>query len=83
MQFFRAIMRFFRASTKSIDDELELRQYGGCETPKDRELQRPATRPGTRNEKMPFYSLSQRGVAPEDDRMLSQIVSKATSSNSI
>lgn len=83
MQFFRAIMRFFRAFTKSIGDELELRQHERCETFKDKELQRSATGSETRNEKMSFYSLFQRGVASEDDRMLSQIVSKATSSNFI
>jgi len=74
-------------STGSSNDEFEVRPQKGCGFSKDRELRRPGTypgiRPGTRYGDSASYSLAERGVKPGDGRMLSSIVNKATSSESI
>ena len=87
-----AKVRILRASTRPKDDELELTHQEEGESREDRESQllgtrtrpgtRPGTSPGTRYEDM-SCKLSERGVEPEDSRMLFEIFYTATSSGSI
>lgn len=87
-----AKVRISRASARPKDDELELTLQEEGESWEYRESQppgtstRPGTRPGTspstRHEDM-SCKLSERGVEPEDNRILFEMFDKATSSDSI
>ena len=92
IRFFRAALaRSFRAAARPNDDEFELTNQEGYENREEKGQQcpdtglgsRPGTRPGRHHVDLPSYSLSERGVGPGDIRMLSKIVNRATSSDSV
>ncbi len=86
-----AVLRSFRVFARPNDEELELTHPDTWNLPEDGSLKRPDTRPQTRpgtrpdarHEDVVSYSLPERGVEPEDGRILSGIVDKAMSRASI
>ena len=89
------VLGSFRVSARPNDEELELTRQERWGLPQDVPLKRPdtrpdarpdtrpGTRPGTRHADVASYSLPERGVELEDGRMLSGIINKAISSESI
>ena len=78
-----AVFRCLHPSARPNDVELELMPREGYELVEDGASQHPGTRPGTGREDVRGYSLSERGVMPGDGRLLSSMVAKTISSNSI
>jgi hypothetical protein len=62
---------------------MESPEDGSLKRPDTRPQTRPGTRPDARHEDVVSYSLPERGVEPEDGRILSGIVDKAMSRASI
>lgn len=90
LSFRTAVIRISRAPARPDDEELELTVQEGYESREDRGMPRPGARPGTRPGTSPSTrhndmscKLSERGVEPGDSRMLSEILDKATSGDSI
>ena len=81
------VLGSFCVSARPNDEELELTRQERWGLPQDVSLKRPDTRPdtrpGTHHADVASYSLAERGVELEDGRMLSGIINKATSSESI
>ena len=89
--FFRtAVIRISRAPARPDDEEFGLTDQEGYGSREDGGMRRPAASPGTRPGTSPSTrhndmscKLSERGVEPGDSRMLSEILDKATSGDSI
>lgn len=83
---FRAFAaRFFRAPTGPNDDKLDITNQKVCESGEGMRFQCSGTSSGTRpgtGQDIPSFSLSERGVMPEDGRMLYDMITNAMLNNS-